>query len=85
MPLKDEQFYEDLIEKQLKMNNFEVFMRINSIYKELEEYSGTCSEEDRDFLVAYMMSGVMNRDDLENYDLVSSHHPELNLPDSSDY
>lgn len=85
MPLKDEQFYEDLIEKQLKMGHFEVFMRVNSIYKELEEYSGTCSEEDRDFIAAYMMSGVMSRDDLEDYDLVSSHHPELNLPDSSDY
>lgn len=79
--MKDEQFYESLIEEQNKMGTFEVFMRLQSIYKELEEYSGKCTEEDKDFLIAYMKSGMMNEDDMEDYELVASHHPELNLPE----
>ncbi len=80
-----EKDYEKLVEEILKMNSFDVFSRIQGIYMELEQYSGKISEDNRDFLIAYMQSGIMNEDDIDDYILVSSHHPELNLPNVYDY
>lgn len=69
------------MKKYDECNQFERFLKINEIYKNLECYTGKCTEEEREFLIDFMRSGIMNKDDIETYELISSHHPEINLPE----
>ena len=52
----------------------------NSIFKTID-HLGTCSDIERNFLVDWMKSGMMSKDDILDWETLRNDNPNANLPE----
>lgn len=56
-------------------------LKIARIYKQIDEKTGNCTEDEREFIIGYMKSGYMSIEDMDDYEYIKDNHPSINLPE----